>query len=240
MTLVGHWSEWLWWWRSSYPVWFRIPVADGRWGWAGQASPCHLCLSVEDILGRSITVITFIWRASRGCDYVPAPLTSLSLPEMDSVSLVPAAALCSGVCGDSICGTATIVPSSETCDFSVSLSMPKESQPVFQSNSHNVPLSLPLLTQMSKATWHGHQTGLQSAGLSWHSWPWALHRHRLLRAGARNSIWRFPLPLQGLLNGGRVGGQVGQLMEDVALPNDGVHQITVTWLKHDQSRGQGS
>ncbi len=28
-------------------------------------------------------------------------------------------------------------------------------------------------------------------------------------------------------------------MEDVALPNDGVHQITVTWSKHYKSWGQG-
>lgn len=58
-------------------------------------------------------------------------LTSLSRPEFDSVSLVPAAALWS-VTGESVFGTETIVPSSDTWDFSVSLSIPieeKQDQP---------------------------------------------------------------------------------------------------------------
>lgn len=58
-------------------------------------------------------------------------VTSLSLPEFDSVSLVPATALWSvwTVCGESVFGTETMVPSSDTWDFSVSLSMPVEKTP---------------------------------------------------------------------------------------------------------------
>lgn len=57
----------------------------------------------------------------------------------------------------------------------------------------------------------------------------ALHGHRLLGAGAGNDIRGLPLPLQGLLDGGRIGGQVGQLVEHVALADDGVHQVAVPW-----------
>lgn len=52
--------------------------------------------------------------------------TSGSLSELDSVSLAPAAALLSAACGESECGTATMVPSSLTWDFSVILSIPEE------------------------------------------------------------------------------------------------------------------
>ena len=56
----------------------------------------------------------------------PCALTSVSLPELDSVSLVPVTVLWSarGFWGESIFGIDTIVPSSDTWDFSVSFSMP--------------------------------------------------------------------------------------------------------------------
>lgn len=39
----------------------------------------------------------------------------------------------------------------------------------------------------------------------------------------------FSLLLQGLLDGCRVRRQVGQLVEDAAFSDDGVHQVGVTW-----------
>lgn len=65
-------------------------------------------------------------------------LTSLSRPEFDSVSLVPATALWSEwtVCGESVFGTDTMVPSSDTWDFSVSLSMPAGNHESQETNHH--------------------------------------------------------------------------------------------------------
>lgn len=57
----------------------------------------------------------------------------------------------------------------------------------------------------------------------------ALHGHRLLGAGAGDDIWGLPLPLQSLLDGGGVRRQIGQLVEHVALADDGVHQVAVPW-----------
>lgn len=64
--------------------------------------------------------------SNKHMDAYTQTLTSLSLPELDSVSLVPATALWSewAVCEGSVFGTDTMVPSSDTWDFSVSLSMP--------------------------------------------------------------------------------------------------------------------
>ena len=36
----------------------------------------------------------------------------------------------------------------------------------------------------------------------------------------------------------RVRGQIGQLMEDVALADEGVHQVTVTWRGEEQTAGR--
>lgn len=59
-------------------------------------------------------------------------VTSWSLSELDSVSLPPAAAPQSAVaCGESECGTATMVPSSLTWAFSVILSRPEEKKQIF-------------------------------------------------------------------------------------------------------------
>lgn len=79
------------------------------------------------------------------------------------------------------------------------------------------------------STWYSNQAGLECSGLRRHSRVGALHGHRLLRAGAGNDIWGLPLPLQGLLDGGRIGGQVGQLVEHIAFADDGVHQVAVPW-----------
>lgn len=58
-------------------------------------------------------------------------------------------------------------------------------------------------------TRHGDQAGLQCAGFGWHSWMRSLHGHCLLGAGAGNDIWRLPLALQSLLDGGSIRRQVG-------------------------------
>lgn len=90
--------------------------------------------------------------------------------------------------------------------------------------------SLLLVGDICRArTRHGDQAGLQCARFCWHGWVGSLHGHRLLGAGAGDDIWRLPLALQSLLDGGGVRRQVGQLMEHVAFPDDGVNQVAVSW-----------
>lgn len=81
--------------------------------------------------------------------------------------------------------------------------------------------------RQQRRTWGGHQAGLEGARLSGGSWARALHGGAFLRAAAGQGLGRPPAPLQSLLDGGRVGGQAGQLVEDAALPDDGVHQAGV-------------
>lgn len=59
----------------------------------------------------------------------------------------------------------------------------------------------------------------------------ALHGHGLLGAGAGNHIWGLPLPLQSFLDGSRIRGHVGQLVEHVTFADDGVHQVAVPWRR---------
>lgn len=56
----------------------------------------------------------------------------------------------------------------------------------------------------------------------------SLHGHRLLGACAGNDIWGLPLSLQSFLDGGSIGGQVGQLVEDVPFTDDCVNQVAVS------------
>lgn len=76
-------------------------------------------------------------------------------------------------------------------------------------------------------TWGGHQAGLESARLGRGSGAGALHGGTLLRAGSGQGLRCPSAPLQGLVDGRRVGGQVGQLVEDAALSDDGVDQVGV-------------
>lgn len=112
---------------------------------AGQPSSLHLGLGVENILAtqrrRLRLMRTHTERHSHARTHTH---TSLSRPELDSVSLVPAAALWSAwtLCMEgSIFGTETMVPSSDTCDFSVSLSMPErreKKKSIYKSKNHPV------------------------------------------------------------------------------------------------------
>lgn len=81
--------------------------------------------------------------------------------------------------------------------------------------------------RQQRQTWGGHQAGLEGAWLGGGSWARALHGGAFLRAAAGQGLGRPAAPLQSLLDGGRVGGQAGQLVEDAALPDDGVHQAGV-------------
>lgn len=64
----------------------------------------------------------------------------------------------------------------------------------------------------------------------------ALHGYSLLGAGAGNDVWRLPLPLQSLLDGGSVGRQVGQLVENVPFADDCVNQIAVPWRRQKEEQ----
>ena len=76
-------------------------------------------------------------------------------------------------------------------------------------------------------TWGGHQAGLEGARLSGHGGAGPLHGSAFLRARAGQGFRRPAAPLQRLVDGRRVSGQVGQLVEDAALPDDGVDQVGV-------------
>lgn len=75
-------------------------------------------------------------------------------------------------------------------------------------------------------TWSGLQAGFECAWLGGYSRSGALHGLILYRVRSRDS--RPLLLLQGPLNRRRVGRQVGQLVEDASLTDDGVHQVEVT------------
>lgn len=62
----------------------------------------------------------------------------------------------------------------------------------------------------------------------------ALHGYSLLGASAGNDIWRLPLPLQSLLDGGHIRGQVGQLVEHVTFADDCVHEVAVSWRREKE------
>lgn len=80
-----------------------------------------------------------------------------------------------------------------------------------------------------KLTWSSHQTGLQRPWFSRGSRTWPFHGDPILGVGARNGFRGFLLALQPLLDGLGVGGQVGQLVKDVPLADNSVHQIGVPW-----------
>lgn len=89
-----------------------------------------------------------------------------------------------------------------------------------------MPVSTPPATCQCQ-TWGSHQAGLECAWLGGGSRAGALHGGTLLRASARQGLGRPAAALQRLVDGGRVSGQVGQLVEDAALPDDGVHEVGV-------------
>lgn len=76
-------------------------------------------------------------------------------------------------------------------------------------------------------TWSGHQAGLEGAWLSGRGGVGPLHGGAILRARAGQGFGQPAAPLQCLMDGRRVGGQVGQLVEDTALPDDGIDQVGV-------------
>lgn len=108
--------------------------------------------------------------------------------------------------------------------------VPPPSQP---SRAPPVPPPQPLLSlstalaSRQHRTWGGHQAGLEGARLSGHGGAGPLHGGALLRARAGQGFWRPAAPLQRLVDSWRVSGQVGQLVEDAALPDDGVDQVGV-------------
>lgn len=79
------------------------------------------------------------------------------------------------------------------------------------------------------STWNCNQTGLQCTRLCRHSRVRALHGYSLLGASAGNYVWRLPLPLQSLLDGGNIRGQIGQLVEHITFADDCVNQVAVSW-----------
>lgn len=83
------------------------------------------------------------------------------------------------------------------------------------------------LASRQHRTWGGHKAGLEGARLSGHGGAGPLHGGTLLRARAGQGFRRPAAPLQRLVNSWRVSGQVGQLVEDAALPDDGVDQVGV-------------
>lgn len=82
-----------------------------------------------------------------------------------------------------------------------------------------------------RLTWSGCEAGLECPWLSRDGRTRALHRDCFHGAGTRHAGCSPLLSLHGLLDGGVVRGQVGQLVEDVALADYGVHQVTVTYVR---------
>ncbi len=120
--------------KNLYPFLISAP---GCWWWhTGQATPCCLWLCVVTLTtGWNMNNHLNCRNSEKNNNSKPewehqwcgASVTSWSLSELDSVSLAPAPAPPSAVvCGESECGTATMVPSTLTCAFSVILSMPED------------------------------------------------------------------------------------------------------------------
>ena len=79
-----------------------------------------------------------------------------------------------------------------------------------------------------RLTWIGSEAGLKCSWLGGDGGTRALHGDGLHGAGMGEAGGGPLLPLQGLLDGDIVRGQVGQLVEHVTLTDDGIDQVTVT------------
>lgn len=77
-------------------------------------------------------------------------------------------------------------------------------------------------------TWSGYQASLQGAWFRRGSRAGTLHRSTLLGTGPGQGLRCPPPPLECLVDGRRVSGQVGQLVEDSTFADDGIDQVGIT------------
>lgn len=77
-------------------------------------------------------------------------------------------------------------------------------------------------------TWGSRETGLKSAWFCGGGRAGTLHGRALLGTSPGQGLWCPPPSLKCLMDGGWVGGQVGQLVEDSTLTDDGIDQVGIT------------